>query len=163
MGSEVERKTRPNGDYYSSDPAIRARELQEDGKIGGHFGKLGGRPRKPRASEKVAEQAQKEADSIIAVFKDLVNSESEKTRLAAANSWLAVEQEETRLRLQEERQEFDIGQASREELLNYLREALASGSPLANQLGVIDGTATDIDSELGELGHGDSEEAGSRD
>lgn len=153
---EVARKTRPNGELYSSDPSIRARELQEDGKIGGHFGKLGGRPRKPRASEKVAEAAQKDADQIIKVFRELVNSESEKTRLAAANSWLAIEQEETKLRLQEERQEFDIGQASREQLLEYLKSALAPGTPLANQLEYVDGTAIDLD-ESGQLGHEHSE------
>jgi hypothetical protein len=159
---EVERKTRPDGSFYSSDPSIRARELQEDGKIGGHFGKLGGRPRKPRAMEKVAEEAQKESAKIIQVFKDLVESDSEKTRLAAANSWLAIEQQETQLRLQEERQEFDIGQASREELLAYMKEALASGSPIAQQLGFVDGTATDI-TEPRELGHGDSEASSSSD
>ena len=152
---EVARKTRPDGSFYSSDPSERAMQLKEDGKIGGHFGKLGGRPRKPRASEKVAEAAQKDAEKIIKVFKDLVESDSEKTRLAAANSWLAIEQEETKLRLQEERQEFDIGQASREELLNFMKSALQSGSPIAEQLGVIDGTAEDI-GESRELGHGDS-------
>lgn len=158
--SEVERKTRPDGTFYSSDPSIRARELQEDGKIGGHFGKLGGRPRKPRAMEKVAEAATKEAENIIAVFKEGIKDDSMKTRLSAANSWLAIEQEETRLRLQEERQEFDIGQASREELIAYMKVALASGSPLAKSLGIIDGTAEDV-TEPRELGYGDSEASGS--
>ena len=158
---EVARKTRPDGSHYSSDPSERALQLKEDGKIGGQFGKLGGRPRKPRASEKVAEAAQKDADQIIKVFKDLVTSDSEKTRLAAANSWLAVEQEETKLRLQEERQEFDIGQASREELLNFMKTALSSGT-LADQLGVVDGSAEDI-TESRQLGHGDSEEISSSD
>jgi hypothetical protein len=159
---EVARKTRPDGSFYSSDPSERALQLKEDGKIGGHFGKLGGRPRKPRASEKVAEAAQKEADNIIKVFSDLIQSDSEKTKLAAANSWLAIEQEETKLRLQEERQEFDIGQASREELLNFMKDALKAGSPIADQLGVVDGSAVDI-TESGQLGHGDAEEISSSD
>jgi hypothetical protein len=160
MASEVARKTRPDGSFYSSDPKERALQLKEDGKIGGQFGKLGGRPRKPRASEKVAEAAQKDADNIIKVFRDLVKSDSDKTRLAAANSWLAIEQEETKLRLQEERQEFDIGKASREELLNYMKQVLTPGSPIASQLGVIDGEATDI-TEPRELGHGHPEASGS--
>ena len=158
--SNVERKTRPDGTYYSSDPSERAMQLKEDGKIGGHFGKLGGRPRKPRAMEKVAEAAQKEADNIIKVFKDGIEDDSMKTRLAAANSWLAIEDRETQLRLQEERQEFDIGQASREELLNYMKEALQPGGPLAASMGIVDGTAEDI-TEPRELGHGDSEASGS--
>lgn len=157
---EVARKTRPDGSFYSSDASERALQLKEDGKIGGQFGKLGGRPRNPRASEKVAEAAQKDADKIIKVFKDLITSDSEKTRLTAANSWLAVEQEETKLRLQEERQEFDIGQASREELINFMKTALKTGSPVAEQLGVVDGSAVDI-TQSRELGHGDSEEISS--
>jgi len=153
---EVERKTRPDGSYYSSDPSERAMQLKADGKIGGQFGKLGGRPRKPRASEKVAEAAQKDADNIIKVFRELVNSDSEKTRLAAANSWLAIEQEETRLRLQEERQEFDIGQASREQLLEYLSQALSPGTALSTTLEYYEGSAVDLD-EPRELGHEHSE------
>lgn len=162
MANEVARKTRPDGSFYSSDPSERAMQLKEDGKIGGHFGKLGGRPRKPRASEKVAEAAQKDADQIIKVFKDLVNSDSEKNRLAAATSWLAIEHEETKLRLQEEKQEFDIGQASREELLNYMKDALKPGNPIASQLGIVDIDESDI-TELGQSGHRDPEETGSGD
>ena len=160
MGEQVARKTRPDGSFYSSDPSERAMQLKEDGKIGGQFGKLGGRPRKPRAMEKVAEAATKEAEDIIQVFKDGIRDDSMRTRLNAANSWLAIEQQETQLRLQEERQEFDIGKATREELISYMKGVLQPGSPVAAQLGVIDGDATDI-TGLGELGHGDSEASGS--
>lgn len=159
---QIARKTRPNGDFYSSDPSERAMQLKEDGKIGGHFGKLGGRPRKPRAMEKVAEAATKEAEDIIKVFKDGIHDDSMRTRLNAANSWLAIEDRETQLRLQEERQEFDIGQASRDELLKYMKEALKTGSPIADQLGVVDGSAVDI-TESRQLGHRDSEASGSGD
>jgi hypothetical protein len=137
-------------------------QLKEDGKIGGQFGKLGGRPRKPRASEMVAEAARKEAENIIKQLKEGLADESAKTRLAYIQTWLGVEHEEAKLRLQEERQEFDIGQASREELLSYMKSALKPGSALAAQIGVVDGTATDI-TEPRELGHGDSEASGSGD
>lgn len=134
-----------------------ALELKKQGKIGPQYGKLGGRPRKPRAMEKVAEAATQEADKIIQVFKDGVDDESMKTRLAAANSWLAIENEETKLRLAEERQDFDIGQASREELLKFVATAISSG-PVADQLGeFVDGSATDI-TDVGGLGHNDPEE-----
>lgn len=110
--------------------------------------------------EKAAESAQKHADEIIKVFIDGINDDSMKTRLAAANSWLSIEQEEAKLQLQEEKQEFDIGQASRDELIEFLANALTEGN-IAEQLAAIDGTAEDVtDVEVAGLqppqGDGDS-------
>ena len=44
-----ERKRRPDGSLYSSDPSERMKQLQADGKVGPQFGALGGRPRKRRS------------------------------------------------------------------------------------------------------------------
>lgn len=134
----------------------RALKLKEEGKIGPQFGHLGGRPRKPRVSELLADEARKDADQILAVLKNGIRSDSEKTALAYLQTWVGIEHEETKLRLAEEKQEFDIGKASREELIAYLAESLSSG-PLAAEIGnVIDGTAEDI-TDVGELGREQSE------
>lgn len=134
----------------------RALQLKEEGKIGPQFGKLGGRPRKPRVSEILAEEARKDADQMLKVLKDGIRSDSEKTALAYLQTWVGLEHDEAKLRLAEEKQEFDIGQASRDELIKFLAASLSEG-PLADQIGqVIDGTAEDI-GDTGELGHEQSE------
>lgn len=160
MSNDVARKTRPDGSFYSSDASERAMQLKEDGKIGGQFGKLGGRPRKPRASEILAEEARKNTEEFIEVLKRGISSDSEKTALAYLQTWIGFETEETRLRLQEERQEFDIGKASREELIAFMKETLKPGNPVSKQLGAYDIDESDI-RELGDSGHGDSEASGS--
>lgn len=112
-----------------------ARERHAKGEFGGaEFGKLGGRPRKDRAAKRVAEAAQDPANrqAIIQVFKDAVDgAQPMKTRLAGAEAWLKVEQNEGQLQLREE--EVDAKQHSRDELIAILSERLTTG-PSANLL-----------------------------
>lgn len=112
----------------------RALQLKAEGKIGGQYGKLGGRPRKPRATEIAAEEARNNAEDLIQVFKDGIDPENPmKIRLASANSWFGIEQEEAKLKIQEEKLDFDIEKANRDDLVEYLKNALTEG-PLADQI-----------------------------
>jgi hypothetical protein len=125
-----------------------AKERVEKGIIGGaKFGKLGGRPRKPRASAEAAEEARKHAQEIIAVFKDGIDPERPMgTRLKAAELWLAVEEKEAKLSLAEERQDEQL---DRDEIIKRLADGLLKGAVGAAMQGHINGTATDItDAEI---------------
>ena len=155
-----ERKTRPNGEFYSSDPSERALQLKEDGKIGPQFGAKGGRPRKKRATEMAAEKARAHADQITKVFLDGIDEEQPmRMRLAAANSWLGIEQEEAKLQLQEEKHDLDLENASRDDLIGFLADALTQGN-LAEAVGpIIDAESEDI-TNVAELGHRPSETDG---
>jgi hypothetical protein len=80
---------------YSSDPSQRARELVAAGKLGGaKYGRLGGRPRTPRASEIAAEKAMEHAGEIVAAFRDALHpSQPIQVRLKAAVEWLRIEEQ----------------------------------------------------------------------
>lgn len=114
------RKVRPNGDLYSSDPKERYQQLLEDGRVGPQFGRLGGRPRKPRAAEAIAEHARKEADRIIQAYDQALDSEDHRIAMQAADSLVKIEREEASLQLQED--EFE--QLSAREQAEQLKELL---------------------------------------
>jgi len=83
-----------------------AKRLHAEGKFGGsEFGKLGGRPRRQRATELVAEEARDNAKLIVEAFKDALGKENHpNTRVRAATEWLSIEAKEEELRMKEERQ-----------------------------------------------------------
>lgn len=105
------RSLRPDGSYYSSDPKIRIRELQEDGKVGGQFGHLSaGRNKKTkRAAEVVAEAAREHADKIRQVFLDGIDPDKSpiSVRLQAAEKIIKIETEQDELALRERAQSFE--------------------------------------------------------
>ena len=89
---------------------------------------MGGRPRKKRSGEHVAEAATKQSnrEDIVRVFEDAVaDTQPIGVRLKGAEAWLAIEREERKLALQEE--DFDAKQHSREELVAILADKLTSG------------------------------------
>lgn len=138
MAKTPERKRRPNGEYYSSDPSERMRQLQEDGRVGGEFGKLGGRPRK-LATEELAEKASQRADKFVKVLDDLLDSDSEKMRLAAVNKWLEIEETDRQRQRQEKFDELDHDQ-----LVAAIQEMLEDPR-IRRQLEYVDGTAEEIE------------------
>lgn len=125
------RKTRPDGSYYSSDPSERHRQLEEDGKIGGHFGRLGGRPRKPRAGKALADHAKERAEELKSVFDDAFASDNIRIRMKAANDLVEIERKEDQLQIDEDKLE----NASREELEEAVI-ALLEDPQLSAALGV---------------------------
>lgn len=106
-----------------------AKERHARGEFGGaKFGRLGGRPRKDRATKAVAEAAQDEKNkqAIINVFKDAVDpSQPISVRIKGAQAWLEAEGSEGKLQIQES--EADNKQRSRSELIDILTKRLTSG------------------------------------
>jgi hypothetical protein len=75
----------PNG--YPSDPSERARQLVEEGRIGGPRPGAG-RPRKPRATELIAQAAIEHADELIAALvAGIAPDQPADERSRAADRW----------------------------------------------------------------------------
>jgi hypothetical protein len=110
---------------YPSDPSQRARDLVAAGKFGGaKYGRMGGRPRTPRASEIAAREAQEHAEEIVAAFRDALHpSQPIQVRLKAAVEWLKIEQQGV---AQEISAKDDFAVATEEELVNFIVSYLTS-------------------------------------
>ena len=110
---------------YPSDPSQRARELVAAGKFGGaKYGRMGGRPRTPRASEIAAREAQEHAEEIVQAFRDALHpSQPIQVRLKAAVEWLKIEQQGV---AQEIGAKDDFAVATEEELVNVILGYLTS-------------------------------------
>ena len=109
-----------------------AKERHARGEFGGSkFGKMGGRPKKQRAADRVAQAAQEdpEARKIIQVFKDAIHpSQPMSIRLKAAEAWLGIEREEAKVALQEA--DHEAKHHDREELIGILAGKFTQG-PMA--------------------------------
>jgi hypothetical protein len=136
-----------------------AKERHAEGKLGGvGFGKRGGRPKKQRIGSRVAEAAQDDptANYITQVFKDAIHpNQPISIRLKAAEAWIGVEREETKISLQEV--EHQSKQHSREELLEMLTSKLTGDNPTAtmiqSQLAAQNGSEEEVpDAEVVEEG-----------
>lgn len=109
-----------------------AKERHARGEFGGSkFGKMGGRPRKPRVAKRVAEAAQTDemAEQLIEVFRDAIQpSQPSHIRIKAAEALIAIERDEARIAMAEE--EHQAKTYTREELLEMLSGQLTTG-PIA--------------------------------
>lgn len=119
--SEEEDKTQVQ--KYSSDPSERAAQLRAEGKFGGAVhGRKGGRPRKKRASEIVAEEAERNANLIIKALREgLQNTKRPDIRLQAAKQWLEIESKEHDLKIKHEK---DLDELSTEDLVEHIANRL---------------------------------------
>jgi len=81
-----------------------ALELHAQGKLGGaEFGKLGGRPRKKRATEVAAEKIDAEGEKIATKLMELIlESESEKISLDAIKHAHTITEQERKIEIEEE-------------------------------------------------------------
>jgi hypothetical protein len=91
--------------------------LVAEGKIGGrHYGRLGGRPRRPRVRELVAEEAVRQADHIVATFLDAISPDQRiDVRLKAAIEWLNIE-----CQMRADASEMEFEQMSCQDLSRWL-------------------------------------------
>lgn len=134
-----ERKTRPDGSFYDSNASIRMAQLREDGRVGPQFGKLGGRPRKPRASEIIAEEARKQAQNMIKALNDALEDDSTRIRMDAVRMYTDIEQREASTQIDEAK----LDQMPRDQLETELN-ALLSDPSVANALGLPQPEPTDV-------------------
>jgi hypothetical protein len=100
----------------------RIMALNAEGRAGAEYGKLGGRPRKPRASETIAQKARDDAERLYEILKQ--NAEEAKRpadQIKAVDTILRIEREDRR---DEEREEEKLDQLDRDELGVRLLEQL---------------------------------------
>jgi len=99
----------------------RMLELHKQGRAGAEYGKMGGRPKKPRASEHVAEQVREDADLFYQRMRDIVLEGGEKVASATFNTLMKIEEQERKITVEEEEK---IDQLRREELLALVADQL---------------------------------------
>lgn len=110
----------------------RMKKLHAEGKAGPQFGKMGGRPRKKRATEVIAEQAAEDAQKLLAVYQDgIAEHQPISIRLKAAEAYRNIEQSEAKLGMEEEEH---VRKMSKEELESHLAQKILSNPMLANRL-----------------------------
>lgn len=99
------------------------KQLHAEGRAGAAFGKLGGRPKKPRASEKIAEAAEKHSTEILQVLKDAIDpNQPMSVRQKAVDQWLSIEKDERRLEIEEEQHSAEM---DRDELIKLISSKLS--------------------------------------
>lgn len=102
----------------------RMQKLRKEGKVGPEYGKLGGRPKKPRASELLAQEAEKHKDELLSVLKDAIDpNQPIGVRQKALDQWLAIEREERKMEMDEEEH---YAKMDREELMDDIAKRLSS-------------------------------------
>jgi hypothetical protein len=80
----------------------RMKQLHAEGRAGAEYGKLGGRPRKKRASEYAAEKAAEKGKEIWERLISIVESDNDKTALDAIKHIYALEEQERKVEVEEE-------------------------------------------------------------
>jgi hypothetical protein len=110
----------------------RMKKLHAEGRAGPQFGKLGGRPRKKRASEVIAEAAADEAEKLLAVYRDAIDENQPiSIRLKGAEAWKNIEQSEAKLGMEEE---DHVRKMSKDELEDHIASKILSNPMLAGRV-----------------------------
>ena len=140
---------------WPSDPSERAKALHKAGKLGGsQFGRMGGRPARPRsANQAVANAANDSADEIAKVIAEQLRKGGSTARLRAAQMLLQAERDEDKA--EREWLDMDAKQMSREQLIGAIAHMAFQGGPVGDHMraelakaGVpIEGTGTELPSE----------------
>ena len=130
-GKSVEKKKRTISPEERKRRSEAMKQRISEGKAGPNFGKLGGRPRKKRASEVVAEIASDKGKEIAQVFLDGIDEHMPQSlRQKAAEGLMKVEEKEARLQMDEEEH---IARMGREDLLDGLVEMFAC-NPMLHEM-----------------------------
>ncbi len=116
-----------------------ANKLVKEGKIGGsEFGKLGGRPRKRRANEEVAEAAREHIEAVIDSFVSAMDPKQPPyVRMQAAKELLKIEQLET-----ERQDKLVSNEGDEDSIIEQLEEVFGK---IRNQRGSIPGELVGIE------------------
>lgn len=150
--SQPDRPRRPDGSFYSSDPRERMAQLQEDGKVGPQFGKLGGNRKRAHrsAASAVAEMAAEEAEKVRAVFLDGIDeSQPIGIRLQAAKELLKVEGDERDRELRQAQHEFE--KMNKDQLVSSVKNmltALAGAGRIASEVRQLEEESGIVDADV---------------
>jgi hypothetical protein len=115
--------------------------LKEQGRIGPQFGKLGGRPKNPRAATKVAEKVANDGERLYERLMKIVENGVDANAIKAINALMKIEEQERQL---EEKEVINLEQAKRNELL----EIVAGGLRELEESGIIPGLLSEWTVEI---------------
>lgn len=119
-----------------------ALRLVEEGRFGGK-GRGQGRPRTPRASERVAERVSNEGDAIFDRLMEITRGGKDSNSIAAARTLLDTEEKERKLQIEEEQQIEDMrGNDLKELIYSQLKELSENG---AIDLSFIEGEFVEVE------------------
>ena len=135
----------------------RMLQLHAEGRAGGQFGKLGGRPKTPRASEIAAERVRKEAEEIADRLFDITYHGRNGESLKAIDMLYALEEQERKIDVDEEKR---IDELNRTETLAVVRaqfaELLRRGDIELDRRTIVGESELIIDGGIAEIGEGQS-------
>lgn len=126
----------------------RMQRMRKEGKVGPQFGKLGGRPRKVRASELIAEEASKNRKKIAQVLEDAIDPEQPITvRMKGVQMITDIESKERSMEMAEDEH---YAKMNKDEMIDEMAQKLKENPVLAQILmdrmngggDVIDGTGS---------------------
>jgi hypothetical protein len=134
-----------------------ANSLVAEGRLGGaKYGRLGGRPKVPRAAERVAERVAGEADSIFERLKEIIETGGEANAINSIKTLLQIEENERQI---QENEELKFEQLKRDELIKYIAGTLGE----LQSSGIFPGGTIDAEFEPVEYpaieGYGSSDKA----
>jgi hypothetical protein len=109
--------------------------LHEEGRAGADYGKMCGRPRKPRASEYIAYRVAKDAEAFYERMREIVLEGGEKNAGAIFRDLMKIEEQERKITVEEEDR---IDQLNREKLLELVSKQLADALSAGTLPGIID-------------------------
>jgi hypothetical protein len=109
--------------------------LHEEGRAGADYGKMGGRPRKPRASEYIADRVAQDAEAFYERMREIVLEGGEKNAGAIFRDLMKIEEQERKITVEEEDR---IDQLNREKLLELVSKQLADALSAGTLPGIID-------------------------
>jgi hypothetical protein len=137
----------------------QALELHAQGKLGGaEFGRLGGRPRKPRANETIAELTAAQGKEIFARLFQIVQEGKDSDSIKSAVELLKSEELERKI---QEQQEVKVELLKRDELLEMVANGFRELESAGILPGIIDGfavEASDAEFEAVASNYGSAEE-----
>lgn len=110
----------------------RMQRMRKEGKVGPQFGKLGGRPRKVRASELIAEQASKKRKEIAKVLEDAIDEEQPITvRMKGVQMITDIEKSERSMEMAEDEH---YAKMNKDEMIDEMAKKLNDNPVLAQIL-----------------------------
>lgn len=132
----------------------RMRQLHAEGRAGAEFGKLGGRPKKPRMSEIVAEKAREDAEAFYQRLKEIgLYDESSMASIQAIRQVREMEEQERKIEVEQEVRYEQLKRAELEQIvIGNLFELIRTGAIDFEE--VIDG---EIIAEREALGSGEDD------
>ncbi len=128
--------------------------LHAEGRAGGEFGKLGGRPRKKRPQEQMAERAKDEGDRLYDRLISIVDNGRDAASIQAVKTILEVVENERKIEVEEEQRFAELNSRQLRELVSGQLLELLRRRVIEQPGTFVEGTAR----ELGPGADGASEE-----